>query len=114
MEDDFCAAVNGFFETGRLIQTNHSIISLIPKKEHATIMGDFRPISCCNFFYKVITKILAARLGVIVPSIMDKAQSTFVEGRSMVENINLAQEVMRDYTRKRTSPKCTLKIEVYT
>lgn len=30
----------------------------------------------------------------------------------MVENIHLEQEIMRGYTRKRTSPKCSLKIDI--
>ncbi|KAI5652778.1 hypothetical protein M9H77_29965 [Catharanthus roseus] len=38
--------------------------------------------------------------------------SAFVKDRSMVENIHLAQEVIRGYTRKRTSPKCTLKVDI--
>lgn len=49
----------------------------------------------------------------MLPSIIDKSQSTFVKDRSMVENIHLAQEIFRGYTRKRTSPKCTLKIDIW-
>lgn len=30
----------------------------------------------------------------------------------MVKNIHLAQEIMRGYGRKRTTPKCTLKIDM--
>lgn len=113
LEDDFCAAVNEFFETGKLCrQANHSVISLIPKNAHAMTVSDFRPISCCNVFYKVITKLLAARLGVILPNIIEKAQSAFVKGRSVVENIHQTQEIMRGYTRKRTSSKYTLKIDI--
>lgn len=102
-----------FFRTGKLLkQLNHCIISLIPKSGRAALVGDFRPISCCNVVYKVITKLLADRMGSVLPLIIDKAQSAFVKGRSMVENIYLAQEIMRDYGRKRTTPKCTLKIDI--
>lgn len=51
-------------------------------------------------FCKVITKLLAARLSEILPSLIDKTQSAFVKGRSIVENIHLAQEIIRGYIRK--------------
>lgn len=111
--DDLCRAVLEFFRTGKLLkQFNHCMITLIPKTTRATTVGDFRPIACCNVIYKVITKLLADRLGMVLPVIVDKAQSAFVQGRSMVENIHLAQEIMRGYGRKRTTPKCTLKIDL--
>lgn len=75
-------------------------------------MGDFRPVSCCNIFYKIITKLLAGRLSYILLNLIDKAPSTFVKGRSIVENIYLAQESIRGYNRKRTPPKCTMKIDI--
>ena len=61
--DDFCGAVQDFFRSGKLLkQINHAVISLIPKSAHVASPGDFRPISCCNVIYKVISKILADRL----------------------------------------------------
>lgn len=74
MGEDFCATILEFFEIGKLLKkTNHSIISLIPKNDHGATVGYFRLISCCNVFYKVITKLLVERLGEILPTIIDKA-----------------------------------------
>ncbi|GFP87665.1 line-1 retrotransposable element orf2 protein [Phtheirospermum japonicum] len=57
--------------------------------------------------------ILASRLASTLGTIVDQAQSAFVEGRSMVENIHLAQELLRKYHRiKKVSPCCTLKIDL--
>ena len=113
IEGDFCNAVKEFFLSGRLLkQLNHSAIALIPKTAHASSVGDFRPISCCNVIYKVISKILASRLAATLDSIIDKAQSAFVKGRSMSDNINLAHEIMRGYNRKRISPRCVFKIDL--
>ncbi|XP_022849889.1 uncharacterized protein LOC111371978 [Olea europaea var. sylvestris] len=96
--NDFMEAIYEFFASRSLLkQTNHTIIALIPKTNHATSVNDYRPIACCNVFYKVITKILASRLGPTLGSIIDQAQAAFIEGRSMVENIHLVQELVRKY-----------------
>lgn len=92
---------------------NHLVIALIPKTQNASTTANFRLISYCNVFYKFIIKRLATRLSTVLPFIIDKAQSTFVKDRSMVENIHFAQKIIRGYSRKRTAPKCTLKIDIH-
>jgi len=60
---DFCAAIQDFFHSGKLLkQVSHSIIALVPKSENVSSPSDFRPISCCNVIYKVMAMILAGRL----------------------------------------------------
>lgn len=110
--EDFCAAVQDFLSSGKMLkQINHSVISLIPKSAHASSPGDFRPISCCNVVYKVISKLLASRLAVALSSIISPMQNAFLGGRAMADNINLVQELLRQYGRKRTSAKSLLKID---
>ena len=41
---------------------NSMIISLIPKKDNPGKFEDFRPISLCNYLYKIISNIIAKRL----------------------------------------------------
>ena len=108
-----CDAVKEFFLSGALLkQVNHTLIVLVAKSAHAHSVGDFRPVACCNVIYKVISKILAARLGKVLGSIIDLSQSAFVEGRSMIENIHLVQELLRKYNRKRVSPRCLIKVDL--
>lgn len=102
-----------FFVSGSLLkQINHTTIALVPKSDHASTVSDYRPIACCNVSCKVISKIITARLAPVLNSIIDPAQSAFVEGRSMIENIHLAQELFRKYHRKRTSPRCIIKVDL--
>ncbi|XP_022869849.1 uncharacterized protein LOC111389190 [Olea europaea var. sylvestris] len=102
-----------FFSSGSILkQINHTVIALVPKSSQAPSVGDYMPISCCNVIYKVITKILASRLRPILGDIVDQARVAFIEGRSMTKNIHLSQELMRQYNRKRVTPRCLLKIDI--
>jgi hypothetical protein len=41
---------------------NATFFALIPKISNPFTFNDFRPISLCNFVYKVISKIIASRI----------------------------------------------------
>ena len=72
--------------------TNSSFLALIPKEKGATSFSRFRPISLCNIGYKVITKVLANRLKVVLPLIIPENQGGFIKGRQISDNIILVQE----------------------
>jgi len=69
-------------------------IALIPKGNAQTSMRDWRPISLCNVFYKLISKVLANRLKVILSKCISDSQSAFVSGRSILYNDMAATEVI--------------------
>ena len=91
---------------------NHSVIALVPKIYNVSKVDEFRPIACCNVSYKVISKIMAARLALVLPDLIDPAQAAFVQGRGMVENIYLVQELLNRYGWSRISPRCIVKIDL--
>ena len=94
-----------------LKQINHFIIALILKSANVSYPSDFRSISCCNVIYKVISKLLSDRLAHVLSDIISPVQNAFLGGRKMATNIFLVQELLREYGRKRTSPKCLMKID---
>jgi len=94
-----------------LRQLNHSIIALIPKAANVNITANFRPISCCNVVYKVISKILSGRLASTLNGIISPMQNAFLGGKMMSDNINLVQELLRHYGRKRASPRFLMKVD---
>ena len=95
---ELCAAVKEFFTNGKLLrQFNHTIISLVPKVDDPARVEHYRPIALCNVVYKIVSKIMTLRLGKCLGSLIDPAQSAFVEGRLMSDNIFLVQELLRNY-----------------
>lgn len=110
---DFTIAVQSFFGKGFLPKGfNPTILELIPKKDSAQEMRDYKPISCCNVLYKVISKIIVNILKNTLPRCISHNQSAFVRGRLLVENLLLATEIVKDYHKEDISPRCAMKIDI--
>ncbi|XP_058215475.1 uncharacterized protein LOC131326638 [Rhododendron vialii] len=111
--DDVVRAVKQFFDPGFMLrESNSTAISLAPKKSAPVTIKDYRPISCYNVTYKCISKILVARLQPLLPSLISPVQSAFIKGRSIVDNILLMQELVKDYHKDQGAPRCALKLDL--
>jgi hypothetical protein len=71
--------------------------------------ADYRPISCRNVTYKVNSKILAGRLAHVLNDIISLSQNAFLGGHYMADNINLIQELLRQYGRNHVSLDASLR-----
>ncbi|KAL0444908.1 UNVERIFIED_CONTAM: hypothetical protein Slati_2213500 [Sesamum latifolium] len=78
---------------------------------NTTVVAEFRPISCCNVLYKVITKILVQRMRGILDKLISPSQNAFAPGRSIGDNILLAQELFYGYNQQHLPPRCALKVD---
>ena len=110
---DLTTAVKSFFSKGFLPKgLNTTILALVAKKGNATEMRDYRPISCCNVLYKVISKVIANRLKGTLPGCISYNQSAFVKDRLLVENLLLATEIVKDYHKEDVSARYAMKIDI--
>ena len=106
-------AISEFFITGEILgESNATLIALIPKVPNPSSMSDFRPISCCNTIYKCISKIISKKLQVLLPDLVDKAQSAFIKGRKISDNVLLAQDLLRDYHKNGGHPRIAAKVDL--
>jgi hypothetical protein len=84
---------------------NETRIVLILKVLKPELVKDLRPISLCNVLYKMMSKVLANRLKVILPKVISMAQSAFVPGRLISDNILVAYELTHCMKNKRRGKK---------
>ncbi|GJX95923.1 RNA-directed DNA polymerase, eukaryota [Tanacetum coccineum] len=99
---DFCSAVSCFFDKGCFPRAgNSSFIALIPKVLDAKFVTDFRPISLIGNVYKVVTKILASRLALVILDPVSNTQSAFIANRQILDGPFILNEVLAWCKKKR-------------
>lgn len=72
MKEDIMKTTNHFLEFQVFEKSiNATFVALIPKKNGATSVRDFRPISLISGLYKIIAKVLAERLKQVVNKLVN-------------------------------------------
>ena len=64
-------------------------------------MGNYKPISLCNIVYKIVTKVIVARLRPYLDKLISPLQAAFVPGRKGIDNAIIAQEVIHSINKKK-------------
>lgn len=90
---------------------NKANIVLIPKKDGAEIIQDYRPIRLIHAFAKLVTKILALHLAPHMQKLIPPNQSAFIKGRSIHDNFLNVRNMSRRYHRNRT-PALLMKLDI--
>ena len=87
-------------------------ICLIPKTKNPQKITEYRRISLCNVIYKLILKVLANRLKKILNVVINEAQSAFVPGRLITNNVMVAFETMHSIAKKRKGKEGPMTIKL--
>lgn len=78
------------------------MVTLIPKHDQANEAKDFRPITGCITFYKIKSKVLTSRLGIVLKEVI----------HPIYNHILLSYELLRGYNRKGGPPRCMMQINL--
>ena len=80
---------------------NQTHIALIPKIQSLETIRNYRPISLCNTIYKVVTKIIVARLRPYLDKLISPLQTAIVPGCKGIDNAIIVQELIHSIIKKK-------------
>lgn len=90
-----------FLEKHAPAYLNQTHIALIPKMQGPETLGSYRPISLCSTVYKLVIKIIVARLRFFFGNLVSPVQTAFVPGRRGMDNVIITQELIHTISRKK-------------
>jgi hypothetical protein len=113
IKNDVMAAVHSLWSRNfrNLWKLNCAYITLIPKKQDAIHVKDFRPISLVHSFAKLVTKILANRLAERLDKMVSPNQSAFIKKRFIQDNFMMVQQTVK-FLYSQKQPRILLKLDI--
>ncbi|KAH6815712.1 hypothetical protein C2S51_020532 [Perilla frutescens var. frutescens] len=113
LEKDVYNAVEEFFTFGIIPPgLNSSFLILIPKKNRALAVEDYRPIALSNFLFKIFTKILASRLNDLAAKFVSGNQFGFIQGRQIHDAILLSSEGVNALNQTHNGSNMAIKVDI--
>ena len=92
---DLLNSYDSFHKGSLSITQKRGSITLIPKGDvNLTNLKNWRPISLLNVDYKLLSKVLAKRMELILPKLIHTDQTGFISGRYIGQNIRLLSDIM--------------------
>ncbi|GAU22961.1 hypothetical protein TSUD_247050 [Trifolium subterraneum] len=111
MQADVMRFIADFHRNWKLTKgLNSTFIALIPKVDSPQCLNDFRPISLVGSLYKILAKVLANRLRLVIGSVISESQTSFVKDRQILDGILIANEAV-DEARKTKKELLLFKVD---
>ena len=80
---------------------NRTLITPIPKCKSPEYLSNYRPISLCNTVYKIVTKVIVARIHPMLSNLVSPYQMAFVPCRKGADNAIIIQELVHIMSKKK-------------
>jgi hypothetical protein len=90
---------------------NATFIALIPKKRDVLNILDFRPISLVGSMYKLLSKVLANKVKLVLESLISSSQNAFVGGHQTLDSVLIANECLDNHL-KSSIPGILCKLDI--
>ncbi|KAK3199060.1 hypothetical protein Dsin_022475 [Dipteronia sinensis] len=101
IKDDYMKFLSEFYNDGLVVSNLNCIfIALIPKTRMPESLGEYRPISLVGSLYKILAKILANRLKLVMNSVISLNQMAFVKDRQILDSFIIAEEVIHSWKKE--------------
>jgi hypothetical protein len=84
-----------------LYKLNFGVITLLPKKENATQIQQYRPICLLNVSFKFFTKVATNRISEVAQKVIKPTQTAFIPGRHILEGVVVLHETIHELHRKK-------------
>ena len=84
-----------------LYSCNFGILTLLPKKDNAVQIQQYRPICLLNVSFKIFTKVAVNRLTQVADKVIRPTQSTFMPGRYILDGVVILHETLHELHKKR-------------
>ena len=97
---DLVDVLNAVFFEGEMSRSmRRAVIILLFKKGDPRLLKNWRPISLLTCDYKIVSKVMANRLKVVIPNLIGMAQTCGVKNGNMYDNLQLMR-MMQEYALK--------------
>src|SRR5438132_7492667 len=97
IKNDLMALFHDFHKGNlNLFSLNFGMITLLPKKEDASRIQEYRPICLLNVSFNFFTEVATNRIISIAQKIVSPTQTTFLPGRNIMEGVDIVHETLHE------------------
>ena len=96
IQEEFCTLLQEIFNDKTLSDSQYKgVLTLLFKGGERENIRNWRPLTLLNCDYKIIAKILAERLKIVLPKLIHPDQKGFVKGRHITEANRMIQDIIK-------------------
>ena len=106
IKEEVMVVFNRFYKMAgsNFVELNSALIALVPKKNDASELSHYSPISLIHSVAKLISKVLALRLSSALNGVISLAQTAFQKGKCIHDNFSMCKVVSECFIERKSRP----------